>query len=154
MKNQIPSLGGLRALSILIVLAGHFVEAGYVTINRNSLLYNFFDSGFGVNIFFVISGFLITTLLIKEEIANKEISLKKFYIRRIIRIFPAYYFVVLSYFLLEFCFHLIHFSNISWLTTLTFTKYLSPDFDWLSAHFWSLSVEEHFYLIFPLCFKF
>ena len=82
--KQIPSLNGLRAISIAIVIIFH---AGF----RNLGYANFPGGQLGVNIFFIISGFLITLLLIEEEKVSKKISLKKFYLRRIFRIFPAYY---------------------------------------------------------------
>src|SRR2546421_12834986 len=84
-----PSLDGLRAISILAVIWYHVPE-----------LRPIWATGFlGVHLFFVISGFLITTLLLREKAATGSISLKKFYIRRTLRIFPAYY-LTLGLFLL------------------------------------------------------
>ena len=117
-----------------------------------SLFYFFItDGALGVNIFFVISGFLITSLLIKEENSTGKISLKNFYIRRSLRIFPAYFFLLLVYYILE-SFKLFKISNISWLTALTYTKYFDNGAEWLTRHSWSLSVEEHFYLFWPFVF--
>src|SRR5579872_1045252 len=76
-----PSLDGLRAISILAVIWYH-----------DPLLRLIWRTGFlGVHLFFVISGFLITTLLLREKSEFGKISLKNFYIRRTLRIFPAYY---------------------------------------------------------------
>jgi len=74
--SYLPSLDGFRGISILLVVIGH-------TCARidSSLLQFFFNGHLGVYIFFVISGFLITTLLLKERILTGTISLKKFYIR-------------------------------------------------------------------------
>lgn len=160
MNNKIgrfPSLDGLRAISIIIVIFSHLVLNKYIPFHfltdvkllmPFTLLFT--DGGFGVNVFFVISGFLITSLLLKEEL-NGKISLKNFYIRRTIRIFPAYYFLLFVYFIL--ClFNIIQISQASWLSSLTYTKYFFPNYDFVTDHFWSLSVEEHFYLLWPLVF--
>jgi len=154
MKNQIPSLGGLRALSILFVFCGHLYGNGHIKNPALGYIGFVTDPALAVNIFFVISGFLIASLLLKEEERFGDVSLKNFYLRRVIRIFPAYYFLVAVYLVLEFGFHLFTLPSWSWITTLTFTKYLSPIFDWITAHFWSLSVEVHFYLLFPFIFKY
>lgn len=146
-QTKIPSLDGLRALSILTVLIGH---------QSAKLKLNFaFGGQLGVTIFFVISGFLITLLLLKEEEKNGTISLKNFYIRRTIRIFPVYYFLLFVYFILE-VLEVVKFSKLSWITSLTYTKYfgITELDDWESGHLWSLSVEEHFYLIWPTIFYF
>ena len=170
MKKQIPSLNGLRALSIFLVLYAH----GYISIitflqhifsyvspsialKLLQLIQNPEIPGgqIGVNIFFVISGYLITLLLVKEEKANGFVSLKLFYIRRTIRIFPVYYFLLFVYFIFQLL-GLFSFSSASWIRSLTYSKdfTLTKGSDWESGHLWSLSVEEHFYLVWPLIFKF
>lgn len=151
MRNYVPSLNGLRAISIFIVLFHHLNAAGtFGAFHAPSFLGFLFDGNFGVNVFFVISGFLITTLLLAEEQKNGTISLKNFYIRRIFRIFPAYYFVLFVYFLLQY-FSVLYFTRESWLSSIFYYKYLVPG-DAATGHFWSLSVEEHFYLVWPLVF--
>ena len=156
-KTYYPSINGLRALSIMLVLLQHFSLKDHPLIDRKiyhwyNPIVSFLEEGqLGVNIFFVLSGFLITTLLLREEAATKVISLKNFYIRRVLRIFPAYYFMLLIYFILQLI-GVIYLSGASWFTSLTFTKYFNLDLDWLSAHEWSLSIEEHFYLVWPLIF--
>jgi peptidoglycan/LPS O-acetylase OafA/YrhL len=150
--NKYPSLNGLRAISILIVVFYHLNLWHPIfppAITRIYLI--LFDAQFGVNVFFVISGFLITRLLMKEEFMNKSISLKDFYIRRTLRIFPAYYFLLFIYFLMS-CWGYIHLSKESWLTAITYTKYFNWKLDWYTAHAWSLSIEEQFYLFWPLIF--
>jgi peptidoglycan/LPS O-acetylase OafA/YrhL len=111
----------------------------------------FRDGGFGVNVFFVISGFLITKLLLEEEELNKKISLKDFYIRRCLRIFPAYYFVLFVYFILQLS-GILSFEHQSWFASVFYLKYFYMS-DWETGHFWSLSVEEHFYLFWPVVFS-
>ncbi len=152
MKTYIPSLNGLRALSILMVICGHINIWGLS--HPVDYKYSFFFNGeLGVNIFFVISGFLITTLLIEEEKATGKISFKNFYARRTLRIFPAFYFLLVVYFVLQ-CIGIIHLQTVSWITSITYTKYfpLPGSWDNYTRHFWSLSVEEHFYLFWPLIF--
>jgi len=98
-KNHIPSLNGLRAISILMVVASHLYRHNFLPDNVlvRSIRLWFFNGALGVNVFFIISGFLITGLLIGEKENYGKISLKKFYLRRTIRIFPAYYFLLIVY---------------------------------------------------------
>src|SRR3954462_3937007 len=85
LPTHIPSLDGLRAISIVMVLLGHLVHTRNFPQTR--LLWPINDlAALGVRIFFVISGFLITTLLLKEWDKNGPISLKRFYLRRTFRI--------------------------------------------------------------------
>ncbi len=145
--KRLPSLYGLRAISILMVLFAHFQLKYRLSI---PFPYNFFcDSQLGVNIFFVMSGFLITKLLLTEELATGKISLKGFYRRRVIRIFPAYYFLLFVYLILQLV-DLIHLSKGSWISSVFFVKYLYMT-DQETDHFWTLSMEENFYLLFPVC---
>ncbi|MDA9554704.1 acyltransferase [Pelobium sp.] len=156
-KTYYPSLNGLRAISIIMVVLYHLQKRNGIfdAYSKKIWLAPFIsfirDGQLGVNIFFVISGFLITSLLINEEKETGKISIKSFYIRRIIRIFPAYYFLLAIYLVLQF-FNLIEISRTSWLTAITYTKYFIIPKDWLTAHIWSLSVEEHFYLFWPTTF--
>lgn len=156
-KFRYPSLNGLRAISIIMVIISHlamqngiFNEASTISW-LNPFLFFIGDGHLGVNIFFVISGFIITTLLIREESESSNISFKNFYLRRALRILPAYFFLLLVFFLFQLI-NLVEISNESWLTSLTFTKYLNWDKDWFTSHAWSLSVEENFYLIWPILF--
>ena len=157
-KMQIPSLNGLRAISVLMVICGHLdlQKNSFNSLKDIKWLLPFIDlvtdSQLGVNVFFVISGFLITTLLLTEEIEKNGISVKNFYIRRVLRIFPAYYFLLLIYAILQFN-GIIHLSKISWFTSLTYTKFLNRSADYETAHFWTLSIEEIFYLFWPFIFS-
>src|SRR5882757_1651062 len=150
MRTYIPSLNGLRALSILSVL---LVHVNIQNFHNNFWFPLLLDRELGVNIFFVLSGFLITTLLLQEEREERGISLKNFYLRRTFRIFPVYYILLLVYFILQLS-GVLHFITPSWITSLTYTKYFNWNNDWETAHLWSLSVEEHFYLIWPFIFKY
>jgi peptidoglycan/LPS O-acetylase OafA/YrhL len=151
MRDYIPSLNGLRAVSITIVIFFHLMAANSFGALRVPFPFTIFvDGNFGVNVFFVISGFLITTLLMAEENKYGAISLKNFYIRRIFRIFPAYFFVLFVYLILQ-LFSVLYFTRQSWLSSIFYYKYFVRG-DTETAHFWSLSVEEHFYLVWPLIF--
>jgi peptidoglycan/LPS O-acetylase OafA/YrhL len=141
---NIPGLDGLRAISILLVMVSH------------SGLQNLVPGVFGVTIFFFISGFLITSLLVAEYDRTKTVSIKRFYLRRILRLYPP----LLTY---------IVAMSVVWVARglcTDFTGLLGALFYFANylyavwpqhvvvygAHLWSLSVEEHFYLLFPLLF--
>ena len=150
-NSQIQSLNGWRAIAILYVLIAH-----YNGRFQNHFLEKFFGYGFyGVHVFFVISGFLITTLLLKEKIARKTISLKKFYIRRAFRILPVVYLYIATILVLKYHYGLdIQFLQV--FAVLFFVKNLDATivpFSWFCQHFWSLSVEEQFYILFPVFVK-
>jgi peptidoglycan/LPS O-acetylase OafA/YrhL len=145
-----PDIDGLRALAVLPVVLFH---AGF----------SWFGGGYiGVDVFFVISGFLITSL-IAEEIREERFSLISFYERRIRRIFPALFAVILFsciaalglYFPLQF----VDFTKSILATTIFASNmyfwrssgyFEGPTHEFPLLHTWSLSVEEQFYIVFPL----
>ena len=137
LPERIPSLDGLRAISILLVLLAHF------SIGLMAHLGNF-----GVRMFFLISGFLITALLLKEYDRANCISLRNFYVRRILRIFPAFYAYMAVVFVLA-SFGLIRLLPGDMLHALTYTMNYHVVRSWYVNHIWSLSVEEQFYLLWP-----
>ncbi len=145
--GRIPSLDGLRAISILTVLCAHFIDARK------------FPGGFGVYVFFVISGFLITRLLLVEQAGGKGVSLRLFYMRRIIRLYPVIIaftatiiglniLLQLPYNFIEPASGLFYFANYLY---VYFGIHQIPA-EMPFGVFWSLSVEEHFYILFPLAF--
>lgn len=107
----------------------------------------------GVRIFFVISGFLITTLLLDERAATGGISLKKFYLRRIFRIFPASYAYIGIVALLS-GWEWVTLKHNDLLCAVTYTVNNHYDRSWWVGHLWSLSVEEQFYLLWPVVMVF
>ena len=144
--GAVPSLDGLRAVSIGLVLLAHFVS-------------NKFPGGLGVYIFFLISGFLITRLLFVELNTTGRISLPLFYARRILRLYPVIILFTLlvlglaiitgrPYNLIEPASALGYFANY-WYAHLE-SQNIAPQLPF--AMFWSLSIEEHFYILFPLSF--
>jgi len=145
-STRIPSLDGLRAVAILFVLFAHCsitFPPGLVSVNFILPLLN---GGLGVTIFFCISGFLITRLLIIEFEKTGEVSLKGFYIRRSFRILPAYWCFLLFVVVLNVA-KIQEISVPNLLSGLFFVMNYSPaNVRWILQHLWSLSVEEQFYL--------
>jgi len=148
--GRIPSLDGLRALSIFAVLLGHLAgtqgfprRIGHLVLATRPDIANI-----GVRVFFVISGFLITSLLITEHHERNDISLKRFYLRRTLRIFPAY-----GAYLLAVAFmasvHVIEVPAGDFVHALTYTMNYAPHPGWHLGHLWSLALEEQFYLVWP-----
>lgn len=144
---RLPALDGLRAFSILLVVLSH---AG---------LGHWVPGGLGVTIFFFISGFIITRLLIHEVEQTTEIAIAPFYLRRFARLFPALLcYVCLSLLVLKFT--AVNFDGLEvWAVFLYFVNYygiyLGPAAEEFVSPFsitWSLAIEEHFYLAFPLIF--
>jgi peptidoglycan/LPS O-acetylase OafA/YrhL len=101
---------------------------------------------FGVRIFFVISGFLITGLLLNERERTGTISLPDFYVRRAYRILPAAYVFMLA--MIAAHWHALSWSSI--FAALTYSSNYLHEKNWVLGHLWSLSVEEQFYLLWPL----
>lgn len=147
-KFYIPSLDGIRAIAFLIVFISH------------TGLGKIIPGGFGVTIFFFLSGYLITTQLRREHERASKIDFKKFYMRRVLRIWPPFYLVLflaigvsalvahhtgktfqqLQAFLTQF-FHISNYYNI---------EFGNQGMALGTEVYWSLAVEEHFYLLFPL----
>lgn len=114
------------------------------------------SGGVGVLMFFVLSGFLITWLLLKEDAKYGDISLRDFYVRRTLRIFPAFYFYAL--FLIGFLVF-VEQRYLNWPQTLAALLYVNNYYQAITgdpntgfSHTWSLGIEEQFYLLFPLVF--
>lgn len=145
---RFPSLDGWRALSILMVLGEHSVYTYDFPPKYNQLIPTIFDGNLGVRFFFVISGFLITWLLLKEQAQTGAISVRRFYARRALRILPVYFtFLAVAFVLWRFL--PLHYEKINWAANLTFTTNFFP-LTWTTGHLWSLAVEEQFYLVWPV----
>jgi peptidoglycan/LPS O-acetylase OafA/YrhL len=148
LAERIPSLDGMRAVCILLVVTAHLINPGTHPQLSSSLGH---VGNYGVRIFFLISGFLITGLLLKEYDRTGTISLKAFYLRRAIRIFPAFYIYVGVVCLLA-LFTSIELSGRDVISALTYTMNYQYVRGWYLNHTWSLSVEEQFYLLWPAVF--
>jgi len=146
-NRSIPSLDGLRAFAVLTVILGHMqlpqLDHIYTDFIRNASL--------GVVGFFVLSGFLITGILLKEQNRTGTINLSQFYTRRSFRIFPAFYVYLIVIAILA-ALRIERVSVISWTSAATYTwNYVLSTSDSVSlAQTWSLSLEEQFYLVWPL----
>ena len=143
---EIPSLDGLRAFSIAIVFIAH-AGAG-----------NIIPGGFGVTVFFVLSGYLITTLLRLEFEQTATLSIRGFYVRRFFRILPLFY-TVLTLVVIGTAWFGLGTGAVD--STATLAQYAHVTNYWSifvperpvmqgTGVYWSLAVEEHFYLLFPL----
>jgi peptidoglycan/LPS O-acetylase OafA/YrhL len=141
-ESQLAGLDGMRAIAAFMVVFYHFGIP-------------FISGGAGVLIFFVLSGFLITWLLLRENEELGTVSLRKFYIRRSLRIFPAFY----CYAALLLGVWIIRHTRIVWPQALSALFYVSNYYQALNgdpntgfSHTWSLSIEEQFYVLWPLTF--
>ena len=135
-------IGGLRAVAVFLVIVFHS-GLGWV------------PGGLGVLMFFVISGFLITWLLLKENARKDRVSLKRFYIRRSLRIFPAFYVYAFGLLTLLWLTH----RPIDWPQAIAALSYTGNYYQALFgdpntglSHTWSLGIEEQFYLAWPALF--
>jgi len=151
LPGRIDALDGLRAISILIVLLGHASRGN----SAPAFLWPIRDLGIlGVYLFFAISGFIITLLMLRERQCSGSVSLSGFWKRRALRILPPFAAACGGIAVAAGCGLMIwHWQ--SFLGALTFTKNFNwLDGDWFFGHFWSLSMEEQFYLFWPLLFLF
>nr|WP_320165605.1 acyltransferase [uncultured Methylophaga sp.] len=147
--GYIKTLDGWRAIAILIVLLAHGQDS--ITSFIGNEVSNMHSFGLlGVRIFFGLSGYLITLRIIEEVDVNGHLSLKGFYIRRFFRIIPPLAVFCLTTLILGVS-NIIPVSISEWLGGLLFFSNL-VDKNWFMGHLWSLSVEEHFYLIWPIIF--
>lgn len=142
----ISSLDGIRALAFLVVFVAH---SGAKT---------FIPGGFGVTVFFFLSGYLITTLLRIEYDKTKSVNLTKFYLKRLLRIFPPFIIAVFIGLLLTQIGILerpVHFKDMLFLIFQCHNYAALLGYNNIplgTGIYWSLAVEEHFYLLFPLLF--
>jgi peptidoglycan/LPS O-acetylase OafA/YrhL len=151
--RRIPCLDGLRAVSIALVVIAHGSQTfGW---EMNAALRVVAKMGnLGVRVFFIISGYLITSLLIREYKSTGSISLSKFYLNRSFRIFPAFYAFV-AVMIIASQLNLVTLREGDLLHAVTYTTNYHYDRAWELGHIWSLAVEEQFYLLWPailLCF--
>jgi len=142
--KRIPSLDGVRAIAIILVLLGHLVKWKHISV---PIIGSY--GALGVQIFFVLSGFLITNLLIQEHEESSTVNLRLFYIRRAFRIFPA----ALVFFAVAAVLFWQKLGNYHLLAALFYVANMDNSRPWFFGHLWSLGIEEQFYLLWPLALK-
>lgn len=170
-KIYFPNLNGLRFIAAFLVIIHHIEQFKSISVVENywgKVPFIGIIGKLGVILFFVLSGFLITYLLLAEEQAFKTISIRKFYMRRILRIWPLYFLIIVLAFLvlpnislftlpgygkdviyhnliLKLIFYVLFLPNLV-LSLLGFVPYAS--------HTWSIGTEEQFYLVWPILLKY
>ena len=147
----IPTLNGWRAIAVSLVIRSHSItllanNGSWLAMKSRAL---FTHGGFGVDIFFALSGYLICTLLLREKERNGKISLFRFYVRRAFRIMPPLLLYLFCVSLLSIYKVLPHIDRSEFAAVLLFYRnYMYGT--WYTGHFWSLAVEEQFYLFAPV----
>ncbi len=137
--KRIPSLDGVRAFAISLVVLGHWAEVRFHSDIAGAY------ASLGRRIFFVVSGYLITILLMKEYGKSSTIGLKRFYVRRAYRILPAAIVFMVPVFV-------IFWHELRWYHMAAAALYVvNFDFShpWFIGHLWSISVQEQFYFLWP-----
>jgi len=151
-QSYAPALDGLRAVCVLIVISVHMYDA--------NTMWTWLAGSRGVTIFFILSGYLITLLGLREESTSGRVALAAFYVRRSCRIFPLYFFTLGIYCVLILVLNLAPLlQEAMWRALPYYVLYLQevPFYAWVVIgrrdvpffHSWSLGVEEKFYLLWP-----
>jgi peptidoglycan/LPS O-acetylase OafA/YrhL len=157
-RGHLPVLDGVRGLAILMVLVFHFVGTTLATNAVERVIVGVTNYGaYGVELFFVLSGFLITGIL--YDTREKPNYFRNFFMRRVLRIFPLYYGVLILVFVVAPLIPLLRGPSLDflvehqiWAWFYAVNIYIAKEGDWSFSyleHFWSLCVEEHFYLFWP-----
>jgi peptidoglycan/LPS O-acetylase OafA/YrhL len=161
-KIYLPNLNSIRAIAAMMVVISH-IESKKIRfgLQTNTLIVDW--GSIGVTLFFVLSGFLITYLLLIEKDTFQKINIKDFYIRRILRIWPLYFLAIIFVYLLvpyilpqyfssdfdKFSIKSI-FLNVFFLTNITAVLNLTPE---IIGTIWSIGIEEQFYIYWPWVIK-
>jgi peptidoglycan/LPS O-acetylase OafA/YrhL len=160
---HLKGLNGLRAIAALAVVISHTALSlsnfGLIDtifgIDKNGNPKGLLLASYGVSIFFALSGFLITFLLLKEKEKTNKINIKKFYIRRALRIWPLYYFYLILIFIVYYIYNVpfnatpIPFYIFLMANVPIITNNMLP----FAGHLWSIGVEEQFYFFWPWIVK-
>jgi peptidoglycan/LPS O-acetylase OafA/YrhL len=142
--DRIPALDGVRAIAILLVLLAH-------SMHRVSPILAFMTGGMGVSVFLVLSGYLVTRVMLADEEKTGRLRLGRFYTRRALRIFPAFYVFLATVAILAYAHEIPQPDHQTWLASLFYFRNLAGNgVDTL--HLWSLSLEEQFYFCWPVLF--
>jgi len=154
LKGYIPTLDGWRAVAIIAVMASHAGHSYSAPLGRDSFFDRISSGTHGVNLFFAISGLLITSRLLEEWDTAGRVSLRRFYIRRAFRILPPALLYLACVALLGAIGLLPVMREEFVAATLFYRNYLPAVLapggaGFFTSHYWSLGVEEHFYLFWP-----
>ncbi len=155
----LPGLNGIRGIGIVGVIVSHTVLAlnkfgldnTILGITENGKARGLDFSHYAVTMFFVLSGFLITTLLIKEKQLTGTMSVRNFYFRRILRIWPLYYTYLILAVIVLYLDQQVYNTNMLpfYIFLLANIPFVLGDYIPLLGHYWTLGVEEQFYILFP-----
>lgn len=162
-KIYFENLDGLRAIAALSVMFYHITkyvstpESPVYLVWKNLIGFNGYGGQFGVIFFFILSGFLISYLLFVEKVNDGGVRIGSFYMRRILRIWPLYYFSILvGFYIIPYLFSTIE-ENANSLHYFIFASNFdrinspTPSIQVLEVQ-WSVAIEEQFYLLWPLLF--
>jgi len=155
----IPTLDGWRTFAVTLVLLDHAADAIVACARKLGLALPYVDHVYkehlgraGVHLFFSLSGYLITLRMLQEERSHGAVSLRNFYARRLFRIQPA----ALTYLAVVGALGLAQIVRVApshwWSALLCYANFNAAAETWYTGHFWSLSIEEHFYLLWPALF--
>jgi peptidoglycan/LPS O-acetylase OafA/YrhL len=144
--QYLPQLDGFRGVAILLVLLAHTVESSSVPLKWKVMAGPL--GALGVLLFFVLSGFLITGVLLAERCETGGISLRNFYLRRVLRLFPALFVFLVMMWILVKSRAIPYISNWEFFACLFYARNFYGQ-SMALGHIWSLSLEEQFYLCWP-----
>jgi peptidoglycan/LPS O-acetylase OafA/YrhL len=144
-QSRIPLLDGIRAVAIGLVVLGHSINSP----NRQFL--SAMTGTFGVSVFLVLSGYLITRTILADERVHGKLRLGDFYRRRALRIFPAFYAFLIVLAGLAYIGAVSKPDRETWLASAVYFRNLAGS-GWETGHLWSLALEEQFYLFWPVLF--
>lgn len=160
-RSHLPGLDGIRGIAILLVMLSHFIMADKTSVSDSAIARLLHSGYLGVDLFFVLSGFLITGILIDSKNSPNYFSV--FYMRRALRIFPLYYgLLAIAWLTAQFItprypVNLSEVDSMAWYWLYASNIGMAVKGGWLTSpswiglgHFWSLAVEEQFYLFWPL----
>jgi len=158
-----PALDTLRLYAAICVIVDHVAALSYfdqpARVNAGAISLFFLSGADAVTLFFVLSGFLITYLLLRERTETQTISVRRFYMRRALRILPLYFLLialtVVVIVLLGYQQYLLPTMDWAWMLLLFLSPHIPNALIGLGAfgHFWSIGVEEWFYFAYPPLFR-
>lgn len=163
-KVFFPNLDGLRFIAFFAVFFHHTLIVSCFNSNTTSVIYQFINAqkqngALGVNLFFVLSGFLITYLLLSEKKRYSKIHIPQFYLRRILRIWPLYFLMVIIGFVIFPAIKIFFGETINETHTVGYYIFFISNFQMVKMGFadssilnvlWSVGIEEQFYLVWPI----